>query len=162
MNGKPAAAAVRAAGIGRRLMSLMYEGLLVFAVVFFAGLTFYGLTGGRLTGLSRLLFQLYLFAVLGMYFVFCWRRSGQTLPMKTWRLRVVSAEGGPLSLRQAWLRYLLGWPSVLLVGIGLLWALFDRDRQFLHDRLAKTRVIEAPGRDQEETEENREDARPSP
>jgi len=72
--------------------------------------------------------------------VFCWVRSGQTLPMKTWRIRLVTEQGKPLAVGRAFQRYLLAVPSVLS-GIGVLWALVDRDRQFLHDRLAGTRIV---------------------
>jgi uncharacterized RDD family membrane protein YckC len=65
--------------------------------------------------------------------------------MQTWKLRIVTADGNPVSLQQGWLRYALAWPSVLCGGVGLLWALVDRDRQFLHDRLAGTRIILLPG-----------------
>jgi uncharacterized RDD family membrane protein YckC len=60
--------------------------------------------------------------------------------MKTWHLRLVSADGSPLTLRQAILRFVFALPGTLL-GIGILWALFDRERQFLHDRLARTKII---------------------
>ena len=86
----------------------------------------------------------YVFLVLGGYFVWYWRRGGQTLAMQTWQLRVVTSAGGVVSVKQAWLRYALAWPSVWLAGIGLWWALLDPDRQFLHDRLAGTRIILLP------------------
>ena len=130
-----------AAGIARRLASLLYESLLAFAVVFFAGLLFYGAASGRLSGLIRSLFQIYLIVILGLYFVWCWHRGGQTLPMKTWKLRLASADGGPVSVLRAALRYLLACLSFALAGTGLVWAVFDRDRQFLHDRLAGTRIV---------------------
>lgn len=130
-----------AASVARRLASLLYESLLAFAIVFFAGLLFYGAASGRLSGLIRSLFQIYLIVILGLYFAWCWHRGGQTLPMKTWKLRLVSTEGGPISLRRAALRYLLACLSIGLAGTGFLWAAFDRDRQFLHDRLAGTRII---------------------
>jgi len=130
-----------AAGIARRLASLLYESLLAFAVVFFAGLLFYGAASGRLSGLIRSLFQIYLIVILGLYFVWCWHRGGQTLPMKTWKLRLASADGGPVSVLRAALRYLLACLSVGLAGTGFVWAVFDRDRQFLHDRLAGTRIV---------------------
>ena len=136
--GTPCPAAV---SIARRLVSILYESLLVFAVVFFAGLLFYGAASGRLSGLIRNLFQIYLIVILGLYFVWCWHRGGQTLPMKTWKLRLVSAGGGPVSVRRAALRYLLACLSFALAGTGLVWAVFDRDRQFLHDRLAGTRIV---------------------
>ena len=130
-----------AAGIARRLASLLYESLLAFAVVFFAGLLFYGAASGRLSGLIRSLFQIYLIVILGLYFVWCWHRGGQTLPMKTWKLRLASADGGPVSVLRAALRYLLACLSVGLAGTGFVWAVFDRDRQFLHDRLAGSRIV---------------------
>ena len=128
-------------GIGRRLLSMLYESLLAFAVVFFAGLVFYWLSGEALSGETRRGFQLYLFASLGLYFVACWSHGGRTLPMQTWKLRLVRTNGEPVGVAQAMLRYVLAWPSVFLVCVGLLWALVDRDKQFLHDRLSGTRII---------------------
>ncbi len=128
-------------GIGRRVLSMLYESLIVFAVAFFAGLAFYGATHGRLSGSTRLVFQLYLFLVLGAYFIACWSRGGRTLPMQTWKMRVVRPDNLPIGVGRAALRYVLAWPSLLLFGVGVFWAFFDRDRQFLHDRLAGTRVV---------------------
>ena len=129
------------AGVARRLASMIYESLLAFAIAFFAAIPFYGAASGRLSGFMRSLFQVYLIVVLGLYFVWCWHRGGQTLPMKTWKLRLVSADGGHISVRRAALRYLLACLSVGLAGAGLVWAAFDRDRQFLHDRLSGTRIV---------------------
>jgi uncharacterized RDD family membrane protein YckC len=132
------------AGIGRRLASLLYESMLLFAVVFVAGFLFVAFAREADAGLARLVFQAYLFTVCGIYFVYCWTRGGQTLAMRTWRIRLVTSAGTPLSAAQAFLRYVLAIPSVG-TGLGLLWALFDRDRQFLHDRLAGTRIVKAEG-----------------
>ena len=128
-------------GIGRRVLSMLYESLIVFAVAFFAGLAFYGATHGRLSGNTRLVFQLYLFLILGAYFIACWSCGGRTLPMQTWKMRVVRPDNLPIGVGRAALRYVLAWPSLLLFGVGVFWAFFDRDRQFLHDRLAGTRVV---------------------
>ena len=131
---------LRLAPLGMRLLSLAYEGVLLFGILFVASYLFIGLARDAQTGMPRLVFQVYLLAVCGAYFVFCWVRSGQTLPMKTWRIRLVTEQGKPLAVGRAFQRYLLAVPSVLS-GIGVLWALVDRDRQFLHDRLAKTRIV---------------------
>jgi uncharacterized RDD family membrane protein YckC len=128
-------------GIGRRLVSMVYESLLLAGVVFFAGLLFLGAASGRTDGLPRPVFQIYLFLVIGLYFAGSWRRRGQTLAMKTWKLRLVGANGRNITLRQAILRYVYAWPCVALCGVGILYAPFDRDRQFLHDRLAGTRIV---------------------
>ena len=138
----PARQAVELAGLRRRLASMLYEILLllgVLALTFMVPLLILGATlnytppGGLL--------WVYVFLVLGAYFLWYWRSGGQTLAMQTWKLRMVNAEGGQISLRQGCIRYALAWPSVLLFGIGILWALFDSERQFLHDRLAGTRIV---------------------
>jgi uncharacterized RDD family membrane protein YckC len=64
--------------------------------------------------------------------------------MKTWGLRLVRADGKPLSLRQALVRYGLALLGLLAGGMGFLWAALDADRQFLHDRLLGTRIVRAP------------------
>lgn len=89
---------------------------------------------------------LHVFVLSGAYFVYCWHPHGQTLAMRTWHLRVVTAEGGAISWGRAGLRYALAWFSVLCFGIGILWAFFDLDKLFLHDRLAGTRVVRLPRR----------------
>lgn len=87
----------------------------------------------------------HVFLVLGAYFIWYWHHGGQTLAMQTWKLRLSTSSGAPPSLAQLALRYALAWPSIVYLGVGLLWALFDRDRQFLHDRLAGTRLISTQG-----------------
>jgi uncharacterized RDD family membrane protein YckC len=121
-------------------MSMLYESILAFSIAFFAAWAFYWIWGTRPSGNARLGFQLYLFAVLGLYFVTSWRHGGRTLPMQTWKLRMIREDGQPVGLGRAIWRYALAWPSLLLC-VGLLWALVDRDRQFLHDRLAGTRIV---------------------
>lgn len=126
-----------------RLASLVYEVILLAAIVFVASYLFLVIARDAQSGWQRALFQLYLLAVCGAYFVYCWTHTGQTLPMKTWRLRVVCAEGHPPGTRQALLRYLLAIPG-MLTGLSILWAAFDRDRLFLHDRVAGTRIVRVP------------------
>lgn len=129
------------AGIWRRLASLVYDGVLLFAVIFVAGYLFVALARDAQSGPLRLSFQIYLLAVCGAYFIYCWVRSGQTLAMKTWGLRLVTADGKPVAPPRALLRYLLAIISVGS-GLGLIWAVFDRESRFLHDRLAGTRIIQ--------------------
>ena len=128
-------------GVARRLLSLLYEALLAFAIAFFAGMAFQGAAQGRLSGEMRLLFQAYLFLVLGIYFIACWTRGGRTLAMQTWKMRIVRWDGAPVGVGRAALRYVLAWVSLAFLGAGFLWAYMDRERQFLHDRLAGTRLV---------------------
>ena len=138
----PEIQASRATGsIARRFMSIAYEILLILAILLFAGMLFPGATGAQLPPTNRLAFQAYLLFIIGLYLVPCWRISGQTLPMKAWRLRVERTSGERLELWRAMLRYVLACLSTLAFGLGYAWALFDRDGQFLHDRLSRTRII---------------------
>lgn len=137
---------VELAGFRRRIASLVYESLLLAGIL---ALTFLvpNLILGVLWGVTPpgWFMWIHVFVVLGAYFVWYWTRNGQTLAMQTWRLQIVTVEEGkPPAALTGWLRYLLAWPSVSLGGLGLLWALVDRDRQFLHDRLAGTRVVLLP------------------
>ncbi len=137
----PAVAPVAAARLGRRVGSLCYEMLLLTAILFIAAWLFLVINPLLPGVLARPLFQLYLLAVTAAYFIYCWTHSGQTLPMKTWRIRLVTNEGAALSVNKAAQRYLFALASTALCGSGFCWALFDRDGQFLHDRLAGTRIV---------------------
>ncbi len=123
-------------------MSMIYECMLLFAIAFCASLAFQGAVEGKLDGWVQNLYQAYLFLVFGLYFLWNWLRGGQTLPMKTWKLRLTSADGGNISAWQGAIRYLAAWLSLLCFGGGFFWAIFDRNHQFLHDRLARTRIIQ--------------------
>ena len=123
-------------GLARRLASMLYEAILLFAVAFFAGFAFHFASRGAVPeGTLRLAHQLLLVAVFAAYFLWCWLRGGQTLAMKAWRVRLVAVTPG-----KALLRFLLAL-ALVPTGVSILWALFDRDRQFLHDRLAGTRLV---------------------
>ncbi len=143
----PARLVVEIASLRRRLASMLYESMLLLGVLALAFMLPYLALGIGLDAAPPGWFAwLHIFVVLGAYFVWYWHRNGQTLAMQTWRLRLVDADDGRnLSLGRCWLRYALAWPSVLLCGVGLLWALIDRDRQFLHDRIAGSRIVLLPG-----------------
>ncbi len=144
---------------------MVYEAMLLFGVLFIAVWLFSTLLQQRHALYLRSALQDWLFLVVGMYFVWFWSHGGQTLAMKTWRIRLVASDGKPVKVWRAIARYLLAWcwflPGLavawifgaktwMLVLIPLLniviWALtiyLDPHRQFLHDRLAGTRLIAA-------------------
>lgn len=160
----PASSAVAATPtIKRRLAALIYESMLLFAIVFAAGFLFSTLTQQRHALQYRHALQAWLFLVLAAYFIWMWCKSGQTLAMKTWHIRLENREGGTVSVWQALLRYLLawiwvlpalaldavlglqGWASLGVFSTGILLyaatAWLDPHRQFPHDRLARTRLV---------------------
>ncbi len=130
-----------AARVWPRFASLSYEAVLLVPILFVAGYLFLALTREAGTPLMRALFQLWVLGWVGAYLVYCWVRGGQTLAMKAWRLRVETVDGRPLGLRCALLRYVVALAGLLTFGTGFLWALVDRDKQCLHDRIAGTRVV---------------------
>lgn len=130
-------------GLRRRLASMLYEGLVVFSILLIGFLLPQIVLSGFGWVVGAKLLWLHVFLLLMAYFVWCWLNGGQTLPMKTWKLRVADEHGESLRPLQAVLRYLAAWPSILLFGIGIFWALVDKDQQFLHDRIAGTKVVAA-------------------
>jgi uncharacterized RDD family membrane protein YckC len=137
------AAAAGTPGIARRLACMLYEAILLFAIGFAASSLFFYASGGLgASGHGRTMLQLFLVAVFAAYFLWCWLRGGQTLAMKTWKIRLVAPGHDRVPPLTALLRFVLALLAVP-TGIALGWALFDRDRQFLHDRIAGTRLVMA-------------------
>jgi uncharacterized RDD family membrane protein YckC len=124
----------------RRLICNLYESLLLIAVVLVAAFPIAALTQFLPPQIGVLLLRIYLIGVAGFYFVLFWRK-GQTLAMKTWHIRLVAADGGTPNNGRLWLRFALANLNLLLLGIGWWAALLRRDRQFLQDHLAGTRLI---------------------
>lgn len=116
---------------------LIYEALTIIALCFVSALMFIWLVGDATQGTKHYLFQLFLWLFVGTYYIRCWLKTGQTLAMQAWHLKLVSHAGCSLSLAIAISRYMMATLSLILFGFGFLWAIIDRDRLFLHDRLLK-------------------------
>ncbi|MCY4467125.1 MAG: RDD family protein [Thiotrichales bacterium] len=133
-----AAEAAARPGLLRRFAALVYDALLLFAVLFAATVPAVFVTGGEAVGPNHPAFTAYLFTVSYLYFGWCWTRSGQTLGMRAWRMRVRTREGEPLGWGRSLVRFTAAMVSIGAAGIGLLWVAFDRERLSLHDRLSAT------------------------
>ena len=125
-------------GLLRRLAALVYDALLLFTVLFAATVPVLLLTGGRAISPNNPAYTIYLLAVSYIYVGWCWTRSGQTLGMRAWRMRVRTGRGEPLGWRRSLGRFAAALLSIGAAGIGLLWVAVDRDRLSLHDRLSGT------------------------
>ncbi len=152
----------QAPGVWRRMACWLYEGMLLFGVVFIAGYLFSTLSQTRHALENRHVQQAFLFIVLGIYFTWFWSK-GQTLAMKTWHIRLVDTRGRPLTQARALRRYVLSWlwflpplaaiapfnlsgpeSAVIVLGWVAIWAVLSRfhpQRQFWHDALAGTRLV---------------------
>lgn len=139
----PSASPLPTAPLWKRLAALLYDGLLLFALLMLAIAAAFALKGGVIDA-HHPLFRLYLLMVAGLFFCGFWVAGGQTLGMRSWRLRVQRRDGRPLGWWQALGRFLLAVPSVGLAGVGLWWMLVDRDGLALHDRLSGTVVVALP------------------
>ena len=149
-------------GLWRRMACWVYEGMLLFGVVFISGYLFGTLSQTRNALDNRHALQAFIFVIFGIYFVWFWAK-GQTLAMKTWNIRLVNQEGRAVSQARALARYALSWlwflpplmalapfqvsaaeSAVLVIGWVAVWALLSRfhpDKQFWHDALAGTRLV---------------------
>jgi uncharacterized RDD family membrane protein YckC len=118
-----------------------YEVLLLLALMATITFIFVFFVGDATTGVAHFLLQFTLWVFLGFYFVFCWTKAGQTLAMKTWRVQLIKSNGTLLDFKLAGLRYVLASLSLGFFGAGFVWAIFDREGLFLHDRLLGTKLI---------------------
>jgi uncharacterized RDD family membrane protein YckC len=128
------------ASFKRRLVAMVYESLLLLALLLVASFAYIPVLGSLQGPFQKAVFQLYLLGVMMLYFVLFWKCGGQTLAMKTWRIRLTGLDGRPPSTAQCIARFALAAMGLLCAGIGFVWALIDREHQFLHDRLCKTRL----------------------
>lgn len=151
-------------GLARRMACFIYEGVLLFGVVFVAGYLYSTLTQQRNAMQGQHGLQAFLFLVLGVYFVWFWSHGGQTVAMKAWHVRVLTRDGRPLTQARAAMRYVLSWlwfmPALLSVylfdlhGLGaifgsmtagvityMLISFLQPEHQFLHDTLCGTRLV---------------------
>ncbi len=148
----------------RRMACWLYEGLLLFGVVFIAGYLFGTLSQTKNAMDNRHALQAFLFVVFGIYFGWLWSK-GQTLAMKTWHIRVLDRHGNSLTQGRAVIRYLWSWlwllppllaawwfqlpggeSVVITIGWVAVWAVLSRfhpRQQFWHDAFAGTQLVNA-------------------
>lgn len=151
----PSQHAPRAALVGWRLLALFYDLWPALAMWMLVAVPFVvvdmlvsGDARHNIAPLSMAQAVLWLscWVVTGLYATVSWRRGGQTLGMRPWRLRVVDLDGGIPTVAQLWRRYAVGTLSLLAGGLGFWWTWFDRDRLAWHDRASSTRMVRMPKR----------------
>ena len=134
------------AGFGRRFAALLYDAVLLAALLIaYTAATSIFTHGSALlsetVGDWVYVYRAGLLAVIGGYYLINWTRSGETLGMRALHLRVVTDVGIIMPLKTAALRLLcalLAWPPA---AIGVLWLYVDPEHLAIHDRLSTTRVV---------------------
>lgn len=125
----------------KRIMACVYELLILMAIWMLLTWLFVSVLGDATQGRNRLLLQGLLWIATGLYFVLCWVKTGQTLAMQAWKMKIVRQDGQLLTIQQASVRYLLASLLTMAFGIGLLYMVFNQKRLFLHDRLLDTQFV---------------------
>jgi uncharacterized RDD family membrane protein YckC len=130
------------AGLAKRLASIIYDSILLFAVLFAASIpiiTILGITYGHPL---YPLYVAYIYAISFLYFGWFWVHGGQTPAMKTWKIQLIGANGISISWKQALYRYLGAFISAVVFGLGFLWSVIRKDKASWHDLFSKTRLIQ--------------------
>jgi uncharacterized RDD family membrane protein YckC len=129
------------AAIWRRVAALCYDLLLLTAIMVCFTLVVLGIRVGNPVPPGSWWFPLCLLTIAAAFFSGFWAHGGQTVGMRTWRIRVVRADGGALTLPQALARFTAGIVALLPAGLGLWWSVFDAAKRGWHDRWTGTRVV---------------------
>lgn len=132
-----------ACGLGRRLLAIVYDSLVLLAVLLIASVPVVLLVGGAQDDSQayRAALQVYELLVGFAFFGGFWRFGGQTIGMRAWRIRVVDLEGETIGWRDAAVRYIVALFSWTCLGLGFLWALVDGEKRTWHDIVSRTRLV---------------------
>jgi uncharacterized RDD family membrane protein YckC len=134
------------AGLLRRLGAMIYDGLLLAALLMVATALWLPFTRGEaITAATQPVLEwvyrsMLVLLTIGFFGLF-WTRSGQTLGMAAWRLKVERDDGALLTWKDTVIRLGAALLSWLPAGLGFLWIVADRDKRAWHDRLSHTRVV---------------------
>ena len=127
------------ASLFKQFAAMLYDCFLIFAVLFFAAAIVLIFNHGEAIE-SNPVFSLYLLFVLFSFYAWFWHKSGQTLGMRAWKIRIISEFGGNPGWGSSYLRLVFALVSILCLGIGYFWRLFKP--YTWHDKLSQTRIID--------------------
>jgi len=143
---------VASVGLMRRLAAIIYDLFLLVAVILVA-VSLFTIVVESVAGQSssgellenpwiKALFQLYLYLVSALFYLWFWTHGGQTLGLKVWKLKVVANDLSEPDMKKAGLRLVWAIVTCIPFGLGYLWALFNKDRLTLYDQLSGTRLVQ--------------------
>ncbi len=126
------------ASLLRRLAAMLYDSLLILAIWMLSSFLIVAATGGEITSAY---FPLFLYLEVALFYIYFWKVRGQTLGMQAWKIQTLNEAGEILNVTECGVRFFFATLSVLCLGAGFIWLLFDRQRLAWHDRASGTRVI---------------------
>lgn len=136
---------MQTSGFLRRLAAMLYDSLLVLALLFLVTIPFIAIRGGEPVEIGdNLAYRAVLVAVIFAFFVGFWSYSGRTLGMQSWGLQLETMDGRTPSVATASLRFVAVLVSLLPFGLGFFWQLIDKEELAWHDRISKTRLVHYP------------------
>lgn len=136
---------MRNTGLLRRIAAMLYDALLVGALLWLTTIPFIAVRGGEAVEIGdNTVYQVALAIVIYAFFVGFWTRSGRTLGMQSWRLQLETMEGDKPNLAEASVRFFAAIVSWAAFGLGFIWQLWDRDGLTWHDRISGTRIVYYP------------------
>ena len=130
--------------LGRRFGAIIYDSLLVLALMFLGTLPFVAVRGGEPVDPGDIFYQLIMLLIAYFFFTAYWSLHGRTLGMQAWRLQIETLDGGKPGFAAATLRFLAAIISWLPAGLGFWWQLWDKDGLAWHDRISGTRLRHYP------------------
>ena len=134
-----------AVGLLRRLMAIFYDLFLLTAILFLATALANAINQGEAidqNSLYRLLLSFYLASIIFFYFGWFWTHGGQTLGMKTWKIKLISDESPAINWQQVTIREITAVISWLFLGLGFIWSIFDKQKRCWHDIASNTALID--------------------
>ena len=126
-----------AVSIWRRIASIIYDALLVLAILIVMSIPFFSFNVEE-NNLLKITMQVYFYFIIQYFFVWFWVNNEGTLGMKTWKIKISCDNGEKISYKKAIIRFNIAIPSILFFGFGFLISLFRKDRKCLHDIISKT------------------------
>ncbi len=135
-------------GFLRRLGAIIYDAILLIAVLFFATALLLPFNQGEAFTASQLFYPLYLFVISFIFYGWFWTHGGQTLGLRTWKLKLLTVNQQPISWSHALVRFLTAFVSWGFFGLGFFWILIDNNKRSWHDHLSKTTLFFDSTKDQ--------------
>ena len=141
----PTTTSLRYAGLIRRLFAIFYDCFLLIAILFIVSMLATALNQGKAVQPGDAFYPLFVFVIFALsylYFAWFWIHGGQSLGMKTWRIQLQGCEGNVIGWKTAAIRFAVAIFSWGILGIGFLWAVFDKKNRCWHDLISNTVIID--------------------